>query len=663
MSNVGHVVIVGSGPVGSFMAVLTSRLGVKVTVYEKREEFTREINVKIDNGFFKKVQQIFDRLEIDSKFFEELNKDLKKSGNKIVIKNLEKKFKEEALSTGNVEYKMEKVKSFEEVDEKHKDENPIILDCTGSNSMLRTNKFGSNRDNMVTIPLQHAMYINLKAKNGKPTALHQVMKNIGDIKLADIVASKHESEVTDVTIPVFISNELAKTFDQNYPNINTNPLYPFQASNQVPDKILYPISSIISTLILKDWEVDLNSVVVKKIEINCGYAKKRSEDHYICLGDAAVNLAFFRSLNFGLEYALKFFMKLSSCYGKIEIHDLSKKETEEIKGQFRQDNPHLNPVEVHKAYGRNSYLVVTKVNRYGCFYYNATSRKTEKLTGFFGAEHKQISRELDKLNKRLDNWKYVLQEFELERDRGIKNEIKGNKHKNIRYNFLAKLISKFTVSSAVAGESIKERVYVRPLYKKNYEFFSNCFEIIKKENISGANVDKQKTIDLVAKLLNKYKESQKEVESKTLLGKTRNFFLKYIKKIKEFIISIFSDNALKKDKLLNQLANICAEDTSPVEKINAINELTKITEPFIKKDVELHFIVNLISNNILKQSGATGLMNEESALTQSQTPEQEKTALKTPEKKERTKSQSVVGTVIDNVKDSNTLQNPYKTHY
>ncbi len=57
MSNVGHVVIVGSGPVGSFMAVLTSRLGVKVTVYEKREEFTREINVKIDNGFFKRFSK------------------------------------------------------------------------------------------------------------------------------------------------------------------------------------------------------------------------------------------------------------------------------------------------------------------------------------------------------------------------------------------------------------------------------------------------------------------------------------------------------------------------------------------------------------------------------------------------------------------------------
>jgi 2-polyprenyl-6-methoxyphenol hydroxylase-like FAD-dependent oxidoreductase len=55
MSNVNHLVIVGSGPVGSLMAALISQLGIPVTVYEKRNEFTRSINVKIEPIFFKKV--------------------------------------------------------------------------------------------------------------------------------------------------------------------------------------------------------------------------------------------------------------------------------------------------------------------------------------------------------------------------------------------------------------------------------------------------------------------------------------------------------------------------------------------------------------------------------------------------------------------------------
>ncbi|MDD9331225.1 MAG: hypothetical protein PV340_00920 [Wolbachia sp.] len=38
------------------------------------------------------------------------------------------------------------------------------------------------------------MYINFKAKNVKPTVLHQVIKNVGDIKLAGIVESKRKNE-------------------------------------------------------------------------------------------------------------------------------------------------------------------------------------------------------------------------------------------------------------------------------------------------------------------------------------------------------------------------------------------------------------------------------------------------------------------------------------
>ncbi|APR98246.2 FAD-dependent oxidoreductase [Wolbachia endosymbiont of Folsomia candida] len=598
MSSVNRVIIVGSGPVGAFMAALISQLGIPVTVYEKREKFTRSINVKIEPGFFQKAHEVLKTLGIDDNFFNEINKSLGESDNKIVIKDLEERLKAQAVSL-EAQYIRKEVNSFEEVYEKHKDSDPIILDCTGAKSKLRTNAFDGDEDNMVTIPLQHAMYINFKAKNVKPTALHQVMKNVGDIKLADIVASQSEDEITNVTIPVFISDELARAFDKNYPKINQNPLKPFQTADQVPDEILHPISSIISTLVLKGWEVDLSSVVVKKIEIDCGYAKKRSNDNYICLGDAAVHLAFFRSLNLGLEHALKFFVALSNYHQGTEEQVLSDKEV--IK-QFKRDNPHLNPIEVHKAKGRNSYLVVTKAMRHGCFHYCLTNHKTEKLTGFFGIGRTHVSGELEKLNNRLDNWKTVLEEFELERDRDIKNEIKGNKRKNVRYNFLARLISGFTGPSAAVSESMKEKAYVKLLYSQNYESFLGYFKILKGCGILDQNVDKKKTIDFVAKLLNEYKQPHKETESKTLLGKIRSFFYKCIKKVREFITNIFSNNNLKKNELLNKLTNICEDNTCSVEdKINSINTLVEKIGSFIKSDVELNFVINLIKNTI-KQS-------------------------------------------------------------
>ena len=39
--------MVGGGPVGNLCAVLASFIGARTTVYEKRQTYTREINLKI----------------------------------------------------------------------------------------------------------------------------------------------------------------------------------------------------------------------------------------------------------------------------------------------------------------------------------------------------------------------------------------------------------------------------------------------------------------------------------------------------------------------------------------------------------------------------------------------------------------------------------------
>jgi flavin-dependent dehydrogenase len=83
-------IIVGSGPVGSFMAVICELAGFEVVVYEKRSEFTRYINLKIEKDFFKTVQEIMSRLNIQSDFFEKFNDFLHEHNDKIVLNHIEK---------------------------------------------------------------------------------------------------------------------------------------------------------------------------------------------------------------------------------------------------------------------------------------------------------------------------------------------------------------------------------------------------------------------------------------------------------------------------------------------------------------------------------------------------------------------------------------------
>ncbi len=161
-----HIVIIGAGPVGSFMAVLMSKLGLPITVYEKREAFTRSINVKIDNVFFDNVQKVCNQIGIDDQFFNQLNQELRSQNNKILIKTLEEKFKEEAEKLG-VKYVKKEIQTFDEAHKEHRDLDPIILDCTGRNSKLRTDKFGDDSENIEENLLEHIVYINFKAHIAK----------------------------------------------------------------------------------------------------------------------------------------------------------------------------------------------------------------------------------------------------------------------------------------------------------------------------------------------------------------------------------------------------------------------------------------------------------------------------------------------------------------
>jgi hypothetical protein len=430
------IIIAGSGPVGSFMAVICGLVGFEVVVYEKRSEFTRNIILKIEKDFFKSVQEIISRLNIQSDFFEKLNDFLCEHNDKILLNHIEKKFTTKAKAIG-VKYITKEVIKFQELLKENSDMNAIVLDCTGKNSEIRKNEFGPDRIILVDTPLQHAMYINFKAKiNDKSLSLYQAMKYIKNIKLTEIVLSKDidENGFSHVTIPVFINESLAKTFDRDFPRINRNPLNPFNSPTPVSDEIFNTISALIGNLIVDGCAIDLNSVLVKKIVISCGFAKARSRTNLVCLGDSAVYLAFFRSLNLGLKHALELFIKLAM----FREHDLN---VFYVLQQFKLKNPLLNPIKAIATKAKNIFLIVTKVLRFGCYSFNLTTQTTERLTNVFGVTENEISSVLNRLNETCETWSLSLANFEAKRDEDIKHEIKTNKEKSLVFNYAAWFIN------------------------------------------------------------------------------------------------------------------------------------------------------------------------------------------------------------------------------
>lgn len=59
---IDELIVVGGGPVGNFVAVLAGMLGVPCFVYEKRNAYTREINLKIEKNFFRDVGNTMNKI-------------------------------------------------------------------------------------------------------------------------------------------------------------------------------------------------------------------------------------------------------------------------------------------------------------------------------------------------------------------------------------------------------------------------------------------------------------------------------------------------------------------------------------------------------------------------------------------------------------------------
>lgn len=485
MFEIGEVVIAGAGPVGSFTAVLTSLLGLPVVVYEKREVFTREINVKITPGFFEQVQSCIRLLGIEDEFFHDFNERLAQKKNRIVIKEFESLFKQKAISLG-AKYVLKEVNSFEELYAEHGSNQPIIIDCTGRKSKLRTTQFGQDDANMEVIPLESAMHINFRAsfKNIDQTVLYSAMKNNEDIKLAEIVASKAKkvdlSEMKNVTIPIFISKSLADRFDEAYPDINRAPMMPFANEREIPYEIFEVISSILGPLLMEDWQIDFKSIQVKKIEITCGYAFKRSCLRYICLGDSAVHLAFYKSLNFGLKHALDFFLVLSG-FSRLKSENIRTKSPNDslVLDEFRKKHPSLNAISVRQTADRNTFLIVTKVIFYGVYKFCLANSETEQLTSNFGVRENEIDEILSSLNEKLNDWSYLMRNFEEHRAKDIRQVIESNCRKKKMFDFVSDFVWLNGKSPIKLSELLQTIQKGYSLFSSDLQFINECLLIVR----------------------------------------------------------------------------------------------------------------------------------------------------------------------------------------
>lgn len=544
MLKIEEIVIAGGGPVGAYTSVLMSLLNLPVTVYEKRDSYTRDINVKITENFFAETQKLCQILSLDnSKYFTDLDKILKEKNNRILIRELEGIFKQQALSQG-VKYINEEVNSFKELYQRHAVNNPIIIDCTGRNSKLRQNEFGKDEDNMLITPLESAMHVNFRAifNSVNKSILYSSMKNNDNIRLTEIVASKttpFSDQYKNVTIPVFISKNLADQFDQEYPNINKEPLKPFTSDTEIPRDIFDTIVSIIGPLIMEDWKIDFKSIVIKKIEITCGYSILRSRSRFICLGDSAVHLAFYKSLNFGLGHALEFFTMLSGFCGLKREEQFFKQNVIE---EFKKKHPHLNPIDARQTVDANVYLIVTKIINYGVYKFSMVNLESEHLTSNIGVKEPEIEEILIEVNKRNGNWGYLMESFEAKRLRDIKYVIESNLRKKKMFDYLSDFIWLNGKSPIKISEVLAKISNGYALNADDSDLMQSCVLILRtffiKENGSDNNIS-----DEIVGLLELYSSKSRNTKSdfvesvKSLLESSKKelVFFKIIEHAREMI--------------------------------------------------------------------------------------------------------------------------------
>lgn len=352
---------------------------------------------------------------------------------------------------------------------------------------------GSDSENIASFHLNHAMHLNFRAKvklaSNPDFVLYHALKYNRNLKLAQIVMGKAADAdgFYPVTIPVFISDKLATSLDKHFPETNRHPLRPFSESVAVPDDIFLAVSSIVGSLIaVPDWKIDLKSLNVKKIEITCGYSRSRSRTNFISLGDSAIHLAFYQSLNLGLKHAFELFLMLADCSEFPWKRMLPVHEKHQVLSLFEKQNPALNPIRVLETKLAHKFLIVTRAIHYGCYLFDAFSKTSIRLTSTAGIHSKEIPDYLQKINSSFSDWDGLLKKFEELRTANIRTEIRQSMRKKEYSEYLSYLIDLNSWSVIKISDQVSRMVTGFSLGSKEFHFICMVFQIMKAHFDSGS---------------------------------------------------------------------------------------------------------------------------------------------------------------------------------
>ncbi len=312
-----NVVIIGAGPVGLWSAIQVKKRNpdVKITLYEKYTTYKRNHVLKIQHSSLFFGASRWSNVE-DEMFFNNVfgvtrrrvkRTPLKKSF--ITTKSIESNLRQWVLDLG-CEIVYEEVQTLSDLALRHDEATPVII-ADGAHSKLRKEILG-DRDAIRT-DLQHIVELKSQLKctpdtlkaNNVNSAIKSQLNSLGFEYVG-----KANDNLTPINLRLFISEEL----------YNEVPDATFKSP--ITDPALLPIAlqdDLSRYAKLHGLSVDELFVEgkVSKLQLSVyhatQFAKTVGKRHCYLVGDAAMGVPYFRSLNCGFVLASRLAMIMEHC--------------------------------------------------------------------------------------------------------------------------------------------------------------------------------------------------------------------------------------------------------------------------------------------------------------------------------------------------------------
>ncbi len=305
------VVIVGGGPVGLWTAIQIKKRNpeLDVQVYERYQEYQRSHILRLEHlsvllyaehdhtveekEFFKNIM---------GKNFRQIFQAAVRGGHTFIRTNeLEEHLEAYALAL-NVQINYKHIKSADELMKKHP-ECKIFIAADGAHSKLRADLMGE--DAVTSFPLQYVVEIKYEAE-GKTHALGTAAQYKANQKISGLAfeyVGREKGGKTPVTLRFFVDEETYKAVPEaTFKN-------PLSANDpRLPAQLAQDIQTWLKVRADKAGErMQAGSDKLGKLTLSMYKAKKfalqKDGKSWFLVGDAAMGVPYFRSLNAGMMIA------------------------------------------------------------------------------------------------------------------------------------------------------------------------------------------------------------------------------------------------------------------------------------------------------------------------------------------------------------------------